>query len=135
MATPRKKGQMVGLGLFDGVEAPTPTPKPTTIFQQADAYMASLGYPEHLIREFNLFLGHYCKRRGKPSMEDVREWVYVLERNREWKYDFDDLAYMLRWSRANDKYYICTPPEMAHGGQYWFDKAKAQSGGKANKVY
>lgn len=135
MATHKKGVGMVGLGLFDGVDAPSPTPKPATVFQQADAYLASLGYPEPVIREFNLFLGHYCKRRGKPSMEDVKAWVAILERHREWKFDFDDVAYVLKWSRSTDKYYVAIPPEMAHGGQYWFDKAKAQPGGKAKKVY
>lgn len=133
----RKASQIATLGLLSEEEAkPEAKPKDETIFQKADAYLASLGYPSEVVREFNLFLGHYCKRRGRPDMDTIKAWVYVLERNREWKYDFDDIAYQLKWSRLSDKYYIATPPEMRYGGTYWAEKEKGkQSGVKSRKVY
>lgn len=133
----RRSSVPASVGLLSD-ESPTEAPakKPDGLFQKADAYLSSLGYPSGVIREFNLFLGHYCKRRGKPSMEDVIGWVGVLERHREWKYDWDDVSYVLRWSRLNDKYYVAIPPEMGHGGSYWFEKAKSSEGGqKSKKVY
>lgn len=133
----RKASQIATLGLLSEEEAKAEAkPREETLFQRADAYLASLGYPSDVVREFNLFLGHYCKRRGKPDMELVKGWVEVLERNRQWKYDFEDVAYVLRWSRTTDKYYVAIPPEMGNGGSYWAEKEKAvQSGVKSRKVY
>lgn len=137
MASARKKGQMVGLGLFGVDEAPKPTPQPLTLFQQADALLASKGWPESAIQAFNLFLGAYCKKRGKPPLDDVRGWVDVLERYREWKFDFDDITYLITWCRQSERYYLTIPPEMRTGGEYWFNKGQQGADGarKANKVY
>lgn len=133
----RKASQIATLGLLSEEEAKVEAkPREETLFQRADAYLASLGYPSDVVREFNLFLGHYCKRRGKPDMELVKGWIEVLERNRQWKYDFEDISYVLRWSRTTDKYYVAIPPEMGNGGSYWAEKEKAvQSGVKSRKVY
>ena len=137
MASAKGRGQMVGMGLFGEAEAPSPTPLPQTIFQQADALLASKGWPQCSIRAFNMFLGQYCKRRGRPQMPDVETWVAVLERYREWKFDFDDIEYLLTWCRQSDRYCLAIPPEMRAGGEYWFNKGQANANGgtKSGKVY
>lgn len=133
----RNPKETISIGLLDGEETPSePAPKSDGLFQKADSLLASKGYPSEVIREFNLFLSHYCKRRGKPPMEDVVGWVYVLDRHIQWKFDWDDVSYVLRWSRLNDKYYVAIPPEMGHGGSYWFEKGRSSVGGqKSKKVY
>lgn len=137
MPVAKRKGQMVGLGLFGADEAPAPTPQPLTLFQQADALLASKGWPQDAIHAFNLFLGAYCKKRGKPTLTDVEGWVALLERYREWKFGFDDLVYLLTWCRQSEKFYLTLPPEMRAGGNYWFNKGQVATQGavKAGKVY
>lgn len=129
----RGKG-LVGVGLF-GQDAPQPVPQPLTIFQQADALLASKGWPQGAITEFNVFLGAYCKHRGKPRWEDVGAWVDTLERYRMWRMDFDDIRYLLAWCRQSGRYFITIPPEMRANGDYWFSKGQLTRTTKSGKVY